>query len=379
VLALLAACLLLATSGVAVAAAPAPQAPDPEDLPYRAASPEYGTVVQIFGEPTAERDMQLVAAMGFTWIKVTMPWRAMEPQHQVYDWTESDRLVELADNYGLKIIARIADSPAWARADGGNNGAVDSPPDDYQDYANFIGAFTGHYKRDNRRVYAIEVWNEPNINREWAMQVPDPAAYTRLLRLSYVAAKAESPRMTILNGALTPTGTWDDTSQPDDVFLQGMYNAGAGGFFDVLSVHAPGYKAAPETSPDDIANDPTLGGHRFFGFRHVEDLRNIMVANGDEPKQIWITELGWTSDTIHADYAWFQVPEETKADYLVRAFQWAHNNWAPWIGVMTAWSISAPYWTPDDEQYWWAITNPDGTTRPAYDRLAAARAAGELP
>jgi hypothetical protein len=46
---------------------------------------------------------------------------------------------------------------------------------------------------------------------------------------------------------------------------------------------------------------------------------------------------------------------------------------------MTAWTVAAPYWTPDNEQYWWALTNPDGTTRLAYDLLSQARASGLLP
>ena len=43
---------------------------------------------------------------------------------------------------------------------------------------------------------------------------------------------------------------------------------------------------------------------------------------------------------------------------------------------MFVWNIADPAWTPDAEQYWWSITNPDGTTRPAFDALSAARAAG---
>jgi hypothetical protein len=66
------------------------------------------------------------------------------------------------------------------------------------------------------------------------------------------------------------------------------------------------------------------------------------------------------------------VSEETKADYIVRAYQWARDRWSPWMGVMIVLSITDPAWTENDEQYWWAITNPDGTTRPAYDSIRSA-------
>ena len=62
--------------------------------------------------------------------------------------------------------------------------------------------------------------------------------------------------------------------------------------------------------------------------------------------------------------------------YIVRAFQYARTNWSPWIGPMFVWNIADPAWTPEVEQYWWSITNPDGTTRPAFDALTKARAAG---
>jgi hypothetical protein len=147
----------------------------------------------------------------------------------------------------------------------------------------------------------------------------------------------------------------------------------------VLGAHAPGYKAPPETSPAEAAANADYGGDRSFTFRRVEDLRAIMERNGEGNRQVWITEFGWTSDTVHPDYAWFHISEDQKADYLVRAFHWAHDHWAPWIGAMLVWNIPDPAWGPQDEQYWWGITNPDGSPRPAYLALRSARRSGILP
>ncbi len=36
---------------------------------------------------------------------------------------------------------------------------------------------------------------------------------------------------------------------------------------------------------------------------------------------------------------------------------------------MIVWTFADPAWKPDQEQTYWAITNPDGTPRPAYDAL----------
>jgi hypothetical protein len=353
---------------------------------YQAASPEYGMVVQVFGAGDPGQQLDLVKNAGFSWIKLQMSWKAMEPQPQQYDWTEADRIVKAATDRDIKIIARLSDVPDWAigyRAK--QDGETDSPPDNYQDYFDFVHAFAGHFKKKDARVDAIEIWNEPNIHREWGMRPPSPQEYTNLLKGSYAAAKDASADVTVLAGSFTPTGTSDATAMPDDDFLRGMYAAGAAPYFDVLSAHAPGYKAPPEMDPGQVSQDPNFGGcagctnHRFFSFRHIEDLHAIMTQNGDTTKQVWVTEFGWTSDAIHPDYSWFKVSEQDKADYLVRAYQYAHQNWSPWIGVMTAWTLSAPYWTQDNEQYWWALDNPDGSPRPAYTALQQGRASGALP
>jgi hypothetical protein len=69
--------------------------------------------------------------------------------------------------------------------------------------------------------------------------------------------------------------------------------------------------------------------------------------------------MGWTSDPrSDSPYHWYAVTEQQKAEYLVRAFQYAKTNWKPWIGLISAVYIADPAWTESDEQYWWAITRP---------------------
>ena len=61
-----------------------------------------------------------------------------------------------------------------------------------------------------------------------------------------------------------------------------------------------------------------------------------MEDNGDQGKQVGIMEMGWTSDPRpNSPYQWHAVTEDEKAEYLVRALQFAKQNWNPWIGLMT--------------------------------------------
>jgi hypothetical protein len=310
-----------------------------------------------------------------------VPWRSIEPScKNCIDWDDLDRVVLAASQAGLKILARVDHQPAWARVTAVDNG----PPDDIYDYADFVSVLARRYRDGSPKgtINAIEVWNEPNLAREWggkAINQDQAGQYVNMLRTAYEAAKAADGQITVISAGLTPTGTDNDTARPDDVYLQWLYDGGFAQYFDVLGAHGAGYKAPPDMSPDAVAADQSFGGHPSFSFRRVEQLRDVMVRNGDSAKQVWLLEFGWTSDEVNQAYAWHRVTEQQKADYIVGAYQWARNNWSPWIGVMALWNLSAPGWTRNNEEYWWSITNPDGSTRPAYDALKAARQNGTLP
>jgi len=329
-------------------------------------SPDYGIHVFMWWKPdTALRDIGLVQDMGFRWVKQKFPWREIEGiEKGQFDWYRTDYIVSEVEKAGLKLLVRLDQQPYWAEpAD--NQWQPNGPPGDMQDFADFCGAVAARYRG---RIGAYQVWNEPNLSREWGNRPPDPAAYTRLLAACYTAIKAADPGAIVISAGLAPTGTDSAEAVPDLAFLQGMYDAGAAAYFDVLGVNAPGYKAPPELDPSAAVAEE-YGGGRWFAFRHVEDARALMVANGDARKQVAILEMGWTLDEVNPAYAWHAVDEATQADYLVRAYQYASRYWQPWIGLMTTIYIADWEWTPQDEQWWWAIVLPDGTPRQAYYAL----------
>ena len=333
-------------------------------------SPDYGIHAFLWWKPdTALRDLGLVQEMGFNWVKQKFPWREIEGiEKGQFDWYRTDYIVDEVEKAGLQLLVRLDQQPYWAEpAD--NQWQLNGPPGDARDFADFCGAVATRYRG---RIGAYQVWNEPNLSREWGNRPPDPAAYTDLLAACFTAIKAADPQAIVISAGLAPTGTDNTDAMPDMAFLQGMYDAGAAAYFDVLGVNAPGYKAPPELDPAG-AVAPEYGGGRWFAFRHVEDARALMVANGDGAKQVAILEMGWTLDEVDPDYAWHAVDEATQADYLVRAYQYATDHWQPWIGLMTTIYIADWEWTPENEQWWWAIVLPDGTPRQAYYALQAMR------
>jgi hypothetical protein len=126
------------------------------------------------------------------------------------------------------------------------------------------------------------------------------------------------------------------TTHLDDLlFIQGMYDAGARPYFDVLSDHPYGFVAPPEQDP--------VSGPSGLVFRRVERHHDYMVANGDGAKKIWATELGWGIDPrtegmpCNPPDWYFIFNQQQQADYLVRAYQWARSYW-PWMGAMFTWN-----------------------------------------
>ncbi len=358
----------------ATATEPQPTAttPLPAAKPLRMNSPEYGMQAFLWWRPeVASRDVQIIRDAGFGWVKVNFGWREIEPVKGQFDWSRTDHIVEMANAEGLDLLVRIDYQPAWA----GGGYPVSGPPDNPQDLADFLTALAGRYKG---RIRAYQVWNEPNLAREWGGKTPDPGAYAALLKRCYTAIKAADPNAMVISAGLSPTGTWNAEARPDDWYLESMYVAMGGssrGYFDVLGVHGAGFKSPPETDPAEVEANPDLGGHRSMAFRRVEDLRAIMVRYGDADKQIALLEFGWTSDPRpDSPYNWHAVSEEVKADYMVRAYRFAKENWSPWIGLMSLIYVSDPDWTPNDEQYWWAITDPsypEFRPRAAYIALKA--------
>lgn len=336
-------------------------------------SPSYGIHISQWWQLDAlDRDLKLAQDMGFGWIKQSFSWRDIEGYGKnQFDWFRPDVIVDSVENAGLKLIVRIDRQPLWSvRSLPDEKITPNQPPVDYQDFADFCGVLATRYKG---RIAAYQVWNEPNLSREWGNESPDPAAYTELLKVCYQAIKAADPEAIVISAGLAPTGTQPPVAMPDTDFLQGMYNAGASNYFDVLGLHAPGFKAPPEMSADEVATSYDYGQGRWFAFRHVEDMRAIMVANGDGAKQVAIMEMGWIlTQDLHPDYTWHGVTEAEQADYLVRAYQYAQENWQPWIGLMTTIYMADATWTAEaNEQWWWSIVLPDGTPRLAYGALKA--------
>jgi hypothetical protein len=289
----------------------------------------------------------------------------MEPLADEWHFEEADAVVDEVEYRKLDLVSRLDGPPDWAVVPITDDPA--QPPINLEAWGNFCGTVAARYKG---RIAAFQVWNEPNLDHEWNHQPPNAEGYVRLLRTCTEAIHAADPDVIIISAGLAPTGGPLPGAVPDIDYLRAMYDAGAAPWFDVLGLNAPGYKAPPTLSPDQAELEY---GNRWMCFRHVEDMRGIMVEEGDGAKQIALLEIGWTLDPRDdSPYRWHAVNEQQQARYLVGAYQYAAEHWRPWVGLMVTIYLSDISWTPDNEEYWWAINTPGypPQNRQAYFDLA---------
>src|SRR5262249_34144331 len=119
------------------------------------------------------------------WIKLQIPWKDMQPNSPTDISPFFQRIIlylQDAHRRQLHIILSVAKAPNWARSTQDQDG----PPDDPQTYANFLTFMLQQIGAVN--VDAIEIWNEPNLIREWTGKLPfTGAGYMQLFNAGYKA------------------------------------------------------------------------------------------------------------------------------------------------------------------------------------------------
>lgn len=304
-----------------------------------------------------QETLRMVRQMGASTIVEFFPWAYVETEPDQFIWDHPDRIIKHAQNQGLTVIARLGLVPPWANADTTDQVATLNllPDDQFPAFARFVGEFVRRYQG---QVNHIIIWNEPNLSFEWGNRLPDPVAYTELLRQAYLAAKAANPDVVVMNGALAPTlapvggneGGWNDLD-----FLQRMYDAGAGDYFDALAVHNYPFDQPPqaEPAPDELS------------FRRLELLRAVMIENGDGEKPVYITETGWND---HPRFQYGVTPNQ-RIEYTLTVLEMLPAHY-PYVENLCIWQFRLPAPTNSYPDFFTLVTT-DFEPKPIYEALQA--------
>lgn len=321
---------------------------------------KMGVHTRLTDEPDAakvKRSLDMVREMGAPWIVEYFPWAYYEPKQGQYEWSHPDLVIDHANRQGLTVIARLGYVPEWARPEDSHH--LYLAEENYEAFGRFAVEFVRRYKE---KVRYLIIWNEPNLSLEWGFRPVDPASYVEMLRVVYPMVKAAAPEVQVLAGALAPTldPPGSEWSMNDLDYLQGMYDAGAADYFDILAIHAYGLGFD--------ADEPA--GESVISFRRSELLREIMMQNGDGDKTAMITEGGWND---HPRWTRAVRPAQRILN-TARAYEIARTEW-PWMESVSLWVFRFP-WDQKSYQDYYTFVDADFEPKAIYlemQRYAAGR------
>ena len=316
---------------------------------FAAVPPPAGSIsIEIGGHVTAAGSGRAIGAMhaaGMTWMKIQAR----------FDWSsppDMAREINIAHNNGFKILVGTVGRPN--ELDQGRQAYIDS-------FTEWLARMAG------QGADAIEVWNEPNLDREWPRGQISGAAYASMLSTAYQKIKSANPNTLVISAAPAPTGVSDrpDQVMPDNQWLREMVAAGALNHLDCVGAH---YNEGI-IPPSHNSGDPR--GDNYYT-RYFYGMLNGYISITRRP--ICFTELGYlTAEGFPAlsDYfAWADnVTVAQQAAWLAEAAALASRSGQ--VRLLIVWNVDLTHYGADP-QAGYAIIRPDGSC-PACTTLAQAR------
>jgi len=216
---------------------------------------------------------------------------------------------------------------------------------------------------------AIEVWNEPNIDREWAAGQISPERYTEMLRRAYNAIKNANAGTLVISGAPAPTGYFGGCSVngcDDAIFVQRMAAAGAANYMDCLGLH---YNEGI-LPPTARSGDPR--GSSSFYSRYYGGMVDTYWSAFRGARQLCFTELGYLTPegfgALPGSFGWAEnVTLAQQASWLDQVVSLAGQSRR--VRLLIVWNIDFTEYGADP-MAGYAIIRPGGAC-PACDALAS--------
>jgi hypothetical protein len=295
-----------------------------------------------------------------------------------------------ASGSDIKVMLSIVTAPDWARSSTSSDRT--GPPDNFQDYADFVAAVLERYPG---QIHAIEVWNEQNLQREWySVGGLSAERYAEMLSLTYDTIKAINPNIIVVSGALSPTGVNDGIVAIDDFeYLDQMIAAGALSYVDCIGAHHGGVNLPPDLTAEEAFEggmpegtvflgpyDPEnpLNPHHSWSFRSTlrGQYDKIVAAGGTQ--KLCVTEFGWASmeglgidETLpDFEFAWDNSAAE-QAAYIVQGYQLLREWGIAQMAFVWNLNFATEDEVPMSDNELYSIIAPDGTPRQAFHAIAA--------
>jgi len=238
---------------------------------------------------------------------------------------------------------------------------VPDAPGDYTSFAGAVKRVIQGLPLDPVLPLYVEVLNETNNNGEWSGQA-NPTEYAHVLEDVAVALHTISPRVKVLNGALSPGGDYDNL-----LYIRAMFAAvpGLGAHLDGWASHT--YCGDPPERNNHSGNavNPRLAIDAYT--TELAVLADYMPVGN---LKVIITEMDFTG-----------VDEVERAARMMRAFRDFWSQW-PEITAVCPWYFCNPLSNGQGPDWVFPMsgTLPDGyptMPKPIYDAVAALAKPGD--
>jgi hypothetical protein len=197
-----------------------------------------------------EKDLDLIAAGGFRFVRMDFGWEAIETSKGEYNWAGYEELLANLEKRGLRAIfildyshrlyEETTTSPNPITGESHKSTASPQHPASIAAFARWAAASAKHFQG---RHVLWEIWNEPNISF-WSPK-PDATQYTTLALATCKAIREAEPRATII-GPASSEFPWE--------FLETFLKSGVLEYLDAVSVHPyRNPRQPPETAATDFA------------------------------------------------------------------------------------------------------------------------------
>lgn len=231
-----------------------------------------------------------------------------------------------------------------------------------QDFANWVGAIAAG------GADAIEIWNEPNIDREWPTGQISGQSYVDLLAPASNAIRSANGSTIVILGAAAPTGAeaaFPGQVMNDDRWLGQVAAANGLQYVDCVGVHYNEGVVPPTATSGDIRDN--------YYTRYLPSMVNVYRSLiGGKP--MCFTELGYLTPEgyppLPAFFDWgsgTSVAEQSA--WLAQAAAYLSQQGD--VRMMIVWNVDFTLYA-GDPQGGYAIIRPDGSC-PACQALSAAR------
>ena len=286
------------------------------------------------------KDLDLIAAAGFKFVRMDFHWEGIETRKGEYHWAGYDELLANLEKRGLRAVLILdyshhlyeesVTSPNPITGEAHKNIASPQHPESIAAFARWAAAAAKHFQG---RHVLWEIWNEPNGNF-WSPK-PDAQQYTALALATARAIREADPQATII-GPASSGFPWE--------FLETFLKSGVLEDLDAVSVHP--YRS-PQTPPETAASD-------------YEKLRAMIERYATPAKKgripILSGEWGYSTHTRG-------VSLETQAAFAARQ-QLANLLDGVPLSIWYDWQNDST--DPNENEHNFGTVLPDLTPKPAY-------------